>query len=135
MYYDSVRTWSYNMNIRIVVLWLEKWNLKISSVKLPVGLLMKPSITSWEKMIKFLENNGDEDDELFLRKHWPAKDNYILIYTRNFCQKFWPSQISDTPRAGFQPAQYLNSGFTKWSCEIFHYHFLIYLRKISPKKE
>ena len=56
------------MNVCIIVLWLEKQNLKISSVKLAVGLLIKPSITSWEKIIKFLETNGGDDDELFLRK-------------------------------------------------------------------
>ena len=35
---------------------------------------------------------------------------FSLISSRNHCQRSWPSQISDTPRAGFEPAQNLNSG-------------------------
>ena len=33
---------------------------------------------------------------------------FILISSRDHCQRFSPLQISDTPRAGFEPAQNLN---------------------------
>ena len=34
------------------------------------------------------------------------------------CQRFLPSQISDTLHAGFEPAQNLSSGFIEWSCAV-----------------
>ena len=36
---------------------------------------------------------------------------FSLISSRNHCQRSSPSQILDTPRAGFQPVQNLSSGF------------------------
>ena len=36
-----------------------------------------------------------------------------LISSRDHCQRFSPSRISDTPRAGFEPAQNLCSGFAE----------------------
>ena len=36
---------------------------------------------------------------------------FVLIYSRDHCQRFSPSQISDTPWPGFEPAQKLSSGF------------------------
>ena len=42
-----------------------------------------------------------------------------LISSRDHCQKrSLPSQISDTPRAGCEPAQNLSSGFVEWSWPI-----------------
>ena len=41
-----------------------------------------------------------------------------LISSRDHCQRSSPSQISDTLRAGFEPAQNLSSGFVKWSCAV-----------------
>ena len=38
-----------------------------------------------------------------------------LIFRRHHCQRFSPSQISDTPRAAFVPAQNLSSNFLEWS--------------------
>ena len=38
---------------------------------------------------------------------------FSLISSRDHCQRFSPSQISDTPRAGFEPAQIHSSGFVK----------------------
>ena len=35
---------------------------------------------------------------------------FSLISSRDHCQRFSPSQISDAPRAGFEPAQNLSSG-------------------------
>ena len=34
-----------------------------------------------------------------------------LISSRDYCLRLSPSQISDTPRAGFEPAQNLSSDF------------------------
>ena len=42
-----------------------------------------------------------------------------LISSRDHCQRYSPSRISDTPRAGFQPAQDLSSGLVEWSCAVF----------------
>ena len=40
---------------------------------------------------------------------------FSLISSRNHCQRSSPSRISDTPWAGFEPAQNLSSGFVEWS--------------------
>ena len=36
-----------------------------------------------------------------------------FISSRDHCQRFSPSQISDTPQAGFEPAQNLSSHFVE----------------------
>ena len=41
-----------------------------------------------------------------------------LICSRHHCQRFLPAQISDTLRAGFEPAQNLSSGFAESSCAV-----------------
>ena len=41
---------------------------------------------------------------------------FSLIFSRDHCQRSSPSRISDTPRAGFEPAQNLSSGLVEWSC-------------------
>ena len=38
---------------------------------------------------------------------------FSLISSRDHCQRSSPSRISDTPRAGFEPAQNLSSGFVE----------------------
>ena len=38
---------------------------------------------------------------------------FSLISSRDHCQRSSPSRISDTPRAGFKPAQNLSSGFVE----------------------
>ena len=40
---------------------------------------------------------------------------FSLISSRDHCQRSSPSRISDTPRAGFEPAQNLSSGFVERS--------------------
>ena len=40
-----------------------------------------------------------------------------LISRRDHCQRFSPSQISDTPQAGSEPAQNLNSDFVGRRCD------------------
>ena len=41
-----------------------------------------------------------------------------FISSRDHCQRSSPSQISGTPRAGFEPAQNLSSGLVEWSCAV-----------------
>ena len=41
-----------------------------------------------------------------------------LISSRDHCQRSSPSRISDTPRAGFEPAQNLGSGLVEWNCAV-----------------
>ena len=41
-----------------------------------------------------------------------------LISSRGHCQRFSPLWISNTPRAGFEPAQNLSSSFVEWSCAV-----------------
>ena len=40
------------------------------------------------------------------------------ISSRDHCQRSSPSRISHTPRAGFEPAQNLNSGLVEWGCAV-----------------
>ena len=39
------------------------------------------------------------------------------ISSLDHCQRSSPSRISNTPRAGFEPAQNLISSFVEWFCE------------------
>ena len=41
-----------------------------------------------------------------------------LISSRDHCQRSSPSRISDTPQAGFEPAQNLSLGLVEWSCAV-----------------
>ena len=43
---------------------------------------------------------------------------FSLISSRDHCQRSLPSRISDTPQAGFEPAQNLNSGLVERSCAV-----------------
>ena len=43
---------------------------------------------------------------------------FSLISSRDHCQRSSPSRISDTPRAGFEPAQSLSSGLVEISCAV-----------------
>ena len=40
------------------------------------------------------------------------------ISSRDHCQRSSPSRISDTPRAGPEPAQNLSPGLAEWSCAV-----------------
>ena len=64
-----------------------------------------------------LDESITDDDELFLWYGWPTI-SVSLISSRDHCQRSSPSQISDTPRAGFEPAQNLSSGFIERSCAV-----------------
>ena len=43
---------------------------------------------------------------------------FSLISSRDHCQRSSPLWISDTLRAGFEPAQNLISGLVEWSCAV-----------------
>ena len=43
---------------------------------------------------------------------------FSLISSRDHCQGFSPSRISDTLQAGFETVQNLSSGFVEWSCVV-----------------
>ena len=43
---------------------------------------------------------------------------FSLISSRGHCQRSSPSRVSNTPRAGFEPAQNLSSDLVEWSCAI-----------------
>ena len=43
---------------------------------------------------------------------------FSLISSRDHCQRSSPSRISNTPRAGFEPAENLSLGFIEWSCSV-----------------
>ena len=40
---------------------------------------------------------------------------FSLISSKDHCQRFLPSQISDMPQAGVEPAQNQSSGLVEWS--------------------
>ena len=44
--------------------------------------------------------------------------HFSLISSPAHCQRSSPWWISDTPRAGFEPALSLSSGFVEWSCAV-----------------
>ena len=52
------------------------------------------------------------DDELFCRMVDLRKE-FSIISSRDHCQRSSPSQISDTPRIGFEPEQNLSSNFNE----------------------
>ena len=41
-----------------------------------------------------------------------------VISSRDHCQRFSPSQISNKPQAGFECAQNLSSGFAECNCAV-----------------
>ena len=58
--------------------------------------------------------DADDDDVVFVE--WLIDERRLRhIFSQDHCQWFSPSQISDMPRAGFEPTQNLKSGFTDWS--------------------
>ena len=46
------------------------------------------------------------------------RKTFSLISIRGHCQRSSASRISDTPRAGFEPAQSLSLGLVEWSCAV-----------------
>ena len=55
-----------------------------------------------------------DDDEMMMMNCFcgmvDRRKESSLISSRDHCQRFSPSRISNTPRAGFEPVQNLSSG-------------------------
>ena len=60
----------------------------------------------------FLVGRGDDDDDGFCGIV-DRRKVFSLVSSRDHCQRSSPSRISDTPRAGFEPAQNLSSGLVE----------------------
>ena len=58
------------------------------------------------------DDDDDDDDELFLCMVERQKA-FSLFSSRDHCQRSSPWRISDTTRAGFEPAQNLSSDFVE----------------------
>ena len=57
----------------------------------------------------------NDDDELmnYFCGMVDRRKAFSLISSRDHCQRSSPSRISNTPRAGFEPAQNLSSGLVE----------------------
>ena len=59
------------------------------------------------------DDDDDDDDKLILAKLLIDKRRLSLISSRGHCQRFSPSQISDTSQTWFEPAQNLSTDFVE----------------------
>ena len=62
------------------------------------------------------EDDDDDDDEMMMKCFCGMVDRQkalSLISSRNHCERSFPLQTSDTPLAGFEPAQSLSSGLVE----------------------
>ena len=46
------------------------------------------------------------------------RKTFSLMFSRDHCPRSWPSRISVTSRAKFEPAQNPSSGLVEWSCGV-----------------
>ena len=46
------------------------------------------------------------------------RNAFNLISSRDHCQRFSPSWISNTPQAGFEPVQNLSLSLVEWTCAV-----------------
>ena len=69
-----------------------------------------PKSASWHQLIMMMMNCfcGMVD----------RRKAFTLISSQDHCQRSSPLWISDTPQAGFEPAQNLSSGLVEWSCAV-----------------
>ena len=100
---------------------LTKVRLSIFLVLSWYGLTCKFGIIYLQYIIgcKIDDNDGDndDDDELLLWHGWVTKDvTFIIISSRDHCQRSTSSRMSDTPQSGIEVAQNLSSGLNEWSC-------------------
>ena len=63
-------------------------------------------------MVNFGDDDDNDDDELILRMA-DRRKAFSFIFSPDFCQRFSPSQVSDTPQAGVEPALNQISGFVE----------------------
>ena len=69
------------------------------------------------EMARNILDDDDNDDDLFCGMVDRQKV-FTLISSWDHCQRSSLSQISDTPRAGFEPAQNLSLDLVDWSCAV-----------------
>ena len=68
-----------------------------------------------------LQKNSDDEEDLMKMVMMmncfcgmvDGRKAFSVISSQSHCQRSSPSQISDTPRAGFEPAQNLSSGLVE----------------------
>ena len=71
----------------------------------------------------------------FVFGKWLSDERCLRLISRwKHCQRFSPSQISDTPRAGFEPARNLSSDFVEGSCAVVIRNKKNQHHKQHPKK-
>ena len=61
----------------------------------------------------FLVGRGDDDNDDGFCGIVDRRKVFSLVSSRDHCQRSSPSRISDTLRAGSEPAQNLSSGFVE----------------------
>ena len=67
-------------------------------------------------VFRLILRDDDDDDELMMNCFCGTVDRrkaFNLISSRDHCQRSLPLRISDTPQAGFGPAQNLSSGLVE----------------------
>ena len=89
------------MVFELLVILMIKESSNLIGVKLTEGLIL---VWWWWMMMNCFCND--------------QRKAFSLISTRDHCQISSPSRITDTPRAGFEPAQNLSSGLVEWSCAV-----------------
>ena len=62
------------------------------------------------------DDDDDDDDDELICGMVDRRNEFSLISNRDHCKRSSTSRVSDTPRAGFEPAQNLSSGFDEGSC-------------------
>ena len=90
------------------------WKVGVSIVALFMGTLTRIWHTPIPLMMMMMMT-------MMMNCFWGMVDRrktFSLISGRDHCQWSWPSRISDTPRAGFDPGQNLSSGLVEWSCAV-----------------
>ena len=65
------------------------------------------------RILKKLKQREDWDS-CFKQKYRQGDGSFSLLSRPFYCQRFSPSQISNTLRAGFEYAQKLSSDFFEW---------------------
>ena len=79
------------------------------------------------------------DNELFLLYGWQTKVVYPY-FQPGLIEGSSPVRISNTPQAGFEPAENLNSGLVEWSCAVVinntlqHHHYNHYIEALYGER-
>ena len=99
-------------------------HLYIQSIQKDLLYLPKVYVSVEFALVKttfeIIASEWDDDNELMncFCGMVDRRKTFSLISSRDHCQRSSPSWISDTSRAGFEPAQSLSSGLVEWSCTV-----------------